>query len=84
MIERDRKYFDPTRIEDEVKISLEKVTHQDILNVIVMRNREVDRKRAQLSNQYFLTPKKTTLAELERARIFKNMYRIKKRMNVYV
>ena len=58
MIERDRKYFDPTRIEDEVKISLEKVTHQDILNVIVMRNREVDRKRAQLSNQYFLTPKK--------------------------
>ena len=34
-------------IEDEVKMSLAKVTHQDILNVI-MKNREVDRKRAKL------------------------------------
>ena len=67
MAERNKKYFDPTRIEDEVKMSLEKVTHQDILNVI-MRNREVDRKRAKLSNHSFLTPKKNTLAELERAK----------------
>ena len=65
--ERNKRYFDPARIEDEVKMSLAKVTHQDILNVI-MKNREVDRKRAKLSNQYFLTPKKTTLAELERAK----------------
>ena len=55
--ERNKRYFDPARIEDEVKMSLAKVTHQDILNVI-MKNREVDRKRAKLSNQYFLTPKK--------------------------
>ena len=52
MAERNKKYFDPTRIEDEVKMSLEKVTHQDILNVI-MRNREVDRKRHNLVTNIF-------------------------------
>ena len=67
MAERNKKYFDPARIDEEVKMRLAKLTHEDILKVI-KKNREFDRKQAKFDNRYFSTPTKTTYAELKRAK----------------
>ena len=67
LVQHQAKYFDPARIDEEVKMRLAKLTHEDILKVI-KKNREFDRKQAKFDNRYFSTPTKTTYAELERAK----------------
>ena len=65
--EMNNKYFNQERIEKEVKERLVLVTHEEILAKI-KQIRKNDKCNAKLNNEQYLSPKKITKFEVERAK----------------